>query len=273
MKNINVKAVWILIVPLLISCSSADFKEWQLESVVGLEGIGIVGLELSEQEDFFWISDGNNNMLLKSSMDGEIIEQVEVMSRPMHLSLRDGSLYVAEYGADRIIRVDGEHLISVPLPQAPDAPSGVDTDGERVAVADFYNHRIIIWNDLEDLTFGNEGNGPGQFHYPTQVRFYNENLYVADAYNHRIQVFDKGLDFIKSIGEGDGMNATTGLFVDGSGIYATDFENSRLLIYNHRGELMQIISENLDNPTAVIHRDGKLYVANFRGEFISIYRL
>jgi len=256
---------------LQLSCAGNEEVEWAFDSRVDLKDIGIIGLELDEKENYFWISDGNNNLLLKVGLDGEIIEEVERMSRPMHLSLRNGILYVAEYGADRIIMVDSDNLISIPMPHAPDAPAGIDTDGDRIAVADFYNHRIIIWSDTEDLTFGIEGGGPGQFHYPTQVRFYKEKLFVADAYNHRIQVFDKNLEYLRSIGEGDQMNATTGLYVDDSGVYAVDFENSRILVYKHNGELQQILDDHLDNPTAVIQRKGKLYVANFRGEFISIY--
>ncbi len=261
----------LVILFLLSSCGPNSTESWQFSNEIPLEGVGIIGLEYDAEEELFWISDGDNNRLIRADQSGEVVEDVHAFSRPMHLSYREGILYVAEYGADRIVYIAGEDLVSVPLPQAPDAPAGVDVDGRRMAVADFYNHRILLWDESGDLSFGIEGSEDGDFHYPTQVRFFEEKLYVADAYNHRVQVFDSDNNHLKTIGAGDGMDATTGIFVDESGIYATDFENSRLLIYSHEGELIQTIDEQLDKPTAVIKSDNKLFIANYRGQSISVF--
>lgn len=258
----------------LISCVPNGDEHWEFTETIPLEEVGIIGLEYDPERDLFWVSDGDNNRLIKVDNEGKTVEDIHQFSRPMHLSYREGILYLAEYGADRIILIDGEELVSIPLPRAPDAPSSIDVDGDRIAVADFYNHRIIFWDEEGDYSFGVEGSEAGQFHYPTQVRFFDGKLFVADAYNHRIQVFDsKDRSHLQTLGSDDGMNATTGLYVDEDGIYATDFENSRVLIYNHDGKLVQILEENIDKPTAVIKHKSTLFIANYGDQSISRFQL
>ena len=149
----------------------------------------------------------------------------------------------------------------------------MDALDDRLAVADFYGHRIILVAEEVDKTFGREGSGPGEFHYPTHVRFYGDNLYVADAYNHRVQVFDKDLNFLKMIGADDNIDAATGLYVDEGGVFVTDFENHRVLIYSHEGELKQILETGLKNPTAVVKKGDELFVANYHGNSIAVFTL
>jgi DNA-binding beta-propeller fold protein YncE len=142
-----------------------------------------------------------------------------------------------------------------------------------MAVADFYNHRVVYFNGKENLTFGEKGKENGQLTYPTDVQFANENIYVADAYNHRIQIFDLTGKHLKTIGEAEKMNATTGVFVHEKNIFATDFENNRVLIYDLNGNLIQIIAEHLDKPTDVLVVDNQLFVTNYHGHSISVFNL
>jgi len=41
-----------------------------------------------------------------------------------------------------------------------------------------------------------------------------------------------------------------------------------VLAYNHKGELQQIISENIDKPTDLVIKDDILYIANYKGKNI-----
>ena len=255
----------------LSSCEEEN-SEWVFAEEIDLGEVGIIGIEYQAESDLLWVSDGDNNRLLKVRRDGSIAEEVEIFRRPMHLSYREGVLYVAEYGADRVVAVSGEDRIAVPLPQFPDSPAGVDVKGDRMAIADFYGQQIILIVGEEDRTFGTEGSGPGEFHYPTHVRFQGDKLFVADAYNHRVQVFDSENNHLLSIGERDDLDAATGLFVDEESVFVTDFENHRLLIYKHEGELQQIIAENLKTPTAVVRHGNELFVANYQGRSISVFR-
>jgi hypothetical protein len=39
-------------------------------------------------------------------------------------------------------------------------------------------------------TWGEKGNGPGEFHDPTGIAVTNREVFISDARNSRIQVFD-----------------------------------------------------------------------------------
>lgn len=88
------------------------------------------------------------------------------------------------------------------------APRGVWTDGERLAVCDTGNQRILIWMSLPDVdgqgadvvlgqpdfaSEGPQGSGSGPangLHLPTGIDVIDGDLVVADAWNHRILVWD-----------------------------------------------------------------------------------
>ena len=72
-------------------------------------------------------------------------------------------------------------------------PSGFAfTTQKQLILSDDFNHRIQIYeNDQLLRSFGEKGNGNGQFHYPKGVAVDPQgNIYVADSWNHRIQKFD-----------------------------------------------------------------------------------
>lgn len=88
------------------------------------------------------------------------------------------------------------------------APRGVWTDGERIAVCDTGNHRVLIWNQLPtadgtpaDVVLGQAdfiSDAPaaggtdfrGGMYLPTGVDVIGDNLVIADAWHHRLLVFD-----------------------------------------------------------------------------------
>jgi len=90
-------------------------------------------------------------------------------------------------------------------------PSGIWTDGQRLAVADAWNHRVLIWHSFPtkdgqdaDLVLGQadfESNlpnvkGPGSppsassMNWPYGVFGWKDKLFVADTGNRRVLVFD-----------------------------------------------------------------------------------
>lgn len=253
------------------SCKNPQSK-WEFYWEIKLDNVGISGIEYDAAADIFWVSDGDNNRLLRISREGEIVEEVEIFRRPMHLSYRDGILYVAEFGADRVVLVSGEERIAIPLPQHPDSPAGIDVKGDRMAISDFYGHRIILVSDNQDVTFGRQGSGPGEFNHPAQLRFFGEKLFVADAYNNRIQVFDAENNQVLSVGEDDDLAGVIGLYVDEDYLMATDFENHRILIYNRKGDLLQILEDRLQNPTALIRSGNELFAGNHQSQSIVVFR-
>ena len=245
--------------------------QYGLRQNLPLDSFGVVGIAAGESGSL-WLSDADNNRLVRvDPADGRVLETVAGFDRPMHIAAAGSAVVAAEYGADLVTDVRAGRRIDVPAPADLDAPSGVDVLEDRLAVADFYNHRVAYLVEGEDRSFGTKGTGPGQFTYPTDVQFARDRLYVADAYNHRVQVFDLDGRHLLTFGEAEGMNAATGLYVGEDEVFVTDFENSRLLVYGLDGTLRQIITEGLDKPTDVLSVGGALYVVNYGGRSLSAF--
>lgn len=258
---------------ILLSLGCGPSSLWNWEKDIKIDDFSPTGI-VSTGENEFWVSDTDHNKLLKINEAGDVLHQIEELERPMHIAIDQNKIYVPEYGSDSILIINNGKIVSnLSIPELPDAPASVDVKGDLIMVADFYNHRIIYESKAVNKSFGKKGKANGEFHYPTDVQFFKDNIYVADAYNHRIQVFNLEGDHLQTIGSDQKMNATTGIFVDENYIIATDFENDRVLSFDHAGALLYIIEEGLFGPTDVLIKDKKLYVLNFKGGFISIYQM
>ena len=263
----------------VVSCKNDAQKDakstpqnWTFEAKVALDSFGIIGIAKAENGNV-WLSDADENRLVKlNPSTGQILETLADFDRPMHIATRDGALFVAEYGADQITKIQNGQREKLTFSEPFDAPSGVDTEGGKTAVADFYNHRIVLKEGDKTVIIGKKGNGAGELTYPTDVQFANGKLYVADAYNHRVQIFDASGKPLKTFGEAEKMNASTGIYVTDKAVFVTDFENSRILVYDTEGVLKQILTDNLDKPTDMLVVDNQLFVVNYHGRFISIFK-
>ncbi len=243
--------------------------KWTYVRAINFEKVTPLGIV--KDGNLLWVSDSDNNEVIKTDLNGNIIETHKDFERPMHIVMDNGKLFIPEYSADTITIMTGNKRSHLALKNKLDAPAGIDVKGDAYAIADFYNHRIVYHANGEDLTFGKKGKVNGAFHYPTDIQFANNMIYIADAYNNRIQVFDEKGKFKQSIGNEDGMNAATGIYVNDQFIFVTDFENSRVLIYDLAGQLLQILDNQLDKPTDVILDDDKIYVTNYKGKSISVF--
>jgi DNA-binding beta-propeller fold protein YncE len=257
----------------LMSCENPAKSNagWNLTNVISLDSIGAVGIAAAENGNL-WLADADNNRLIKVNAAGVVREIHLGFERPMHITSRGNALLVAEYGADRLSVFQAPKRDTLGLDAGFDAPSGIDREAGLTAVADFYNHRIVLLNGKTVRPVGEKGTGPGQLTYPTDVQFANGKMFVADAYNHRVQVFTPQGKHLLTFGEEEKMNAATGIFVSAENVFVTDFENSRLLIYNLEGELQGILSETLNKPTDVVQIEDRLYVLNYNGRSVSVFR-
>lgn len=254
----------------IITFASCTNETWTSVNDIDIEGISSTGIALDGET--LWLSDTDENRIIQIDKSGKKLSEVNNIIRPMHMAVYKDELLVPEYMNDtiKIIR-NGKMTGHIDILDSPDAPAAVDKKGDKVIVADFYNHRIIYNDGGQNRTFGKKGKGPGEFHYPTDVQFANDKIYVADAYNHRVQIFDETGKHLNTIGESEKMNASTGIFVNEEYLIVTDFENDRLLTYDHEGKLVDIIEEGLYRPTDALIADGQLYVVNFKGQFIAVY--
>lgn len=273
MKYFNLLFIGILTIT-TISCEEAkeSEKSWQLTKTIELDGVNPIGI--ASLDDGIWLSDGDHNRVVKIDSTGKILASIDSLDRPMHIDGVGKSLFIPQYGNDQILKWEVTQSAPLTLTDSLDAPAGISSFKEEIAIADFYNNRILYTNNGRDWkSFGVEGKHEGEFYYPTDVHLTADRIWVADAYNNRIQVFDKDFQFIKAIGSEQNMNATTGIFVDGERVYATDFENDRVLIFDHQGNLVQEISDSIEKPTDLIVVNNKLHVLSYRNSVINIFEL
>jgi NHL repeat-containing protein len=147
-------------------------------------------------------------------------------------------------------------------------PEGLWSDGTRLVVADFLNSRVLIWDTIPtingapaDVVVGQADFNTGDIPSPPTAQSLNRpfavtsdgtRLFVADTFNNRVLVYspfpttnNPAASFV--LGQSDfvhgdanagnlGPSAQTlsnpyGLFVSGTKLYVSDFNNARVLIF------------------------------------------
>jgi len=151
--KININLIFFVTAMMVLSACSHP-PEWIYERTIKLDGISPLGIVV--EDNFLWISDIDNNKVLKVDLDGKILETYEDFERPMHISIDDGKLFAPEYGADTVAIIDGQKMSYLPSNVALDAPAAVDVKGDDYLIADFYNHRIVYSSDIELCTVQRE---------------------------------------------------------------------------------------------------------------------
>ncbi len=270
MNELNKFWIYILVfIGLVIQCQSES--EWVFYKEIPLENISPIGIVVMDSS--MWISDAPNNRVVKLNLAGVLIKEYSGFQRPMHLSESNKIIYVPEYLTDRIkmIHVDSVEYLSVHA--ALDAPSALDVKDHMIAIADFYNHRIVLQENGKITLLGKKGNGKGELYYPTDVAIANDQIYVGDAYNNRVQVFDKQGHSVQIIGEQDSIQVATGIYLTEDQIFITDFYGNRVLIYDLNGSLVGELSDFLNGPTDITIENNYLYISNYHSRSIAVYDL
>ena len=274
------KVIFILTVALLgafflFSCRGKQEKkteinaQWKFVKSIDLNNVNPIGIVA--QGDFLWLSDVDNNRIVKIDLNGKIIESFDGFQRPMHIAIQKDKVYVPEYTSDSLKVLEDGKVSIYKLKEKPDAIAGVSIDGNTVAVADFYNNRIILQQDNKVTIIGKEGHKDGELYYPTDVEISNDLIYVADAYNNRVQVFDLNGSYVRMIGWNEGIKVATGVKVTDSQVIVADFDGNRVLVYDLNGKLLQILSDKFNQPTDIETANGKMYVVNYKGKAITVY--
>ncbi len=283
---------FLYLIPIVIGMISCNEKnnlpeEWQFEKVVELDGINPIGIALDGNDIF--LSDGDHNRVVKVNLDGETLFSMEEFERPMHIDfgmadieitdkvstsiLKERALFIPEYGRDSIAVMRDNKRDYLIIKDSLDAPAGISVYESEIAIADFYNNRILYYNGSKWISFGKEGKAAGDFYYPTDVQITSDKIYVADAYNNRGQVFDKSGGFLAQFGQDENFNAATGIYVSDSEIFLTDFENNRIVVFDKDYKVKQILETNIDKPTDVIVLDQQLIITNYRNGELVVLKL
>ena len=252
---------------ILIGCNTST--EWTFDREVALDDIAPIGIIYDSES--LWLSDAKNNRIVSINLRGEILKEYNGFQRPMHISKTGPSIYVPEYLTDTIKVIDNNKVSIVELSETLNAPGGVDVQDNLIAVADFYNHRVILQEGPNTTIIGEEGHEDGKLYYPTDVELYNDKIFVADAYNNRVQVFDKTGNSLKIIGWQENIDVATGIALNNKRVFVTDFEGNRILIYDLEGNLLQILTDRFNKPTDIFVFESTLYVANYKGQSVSVF--
>ena len=170
-------------------------------------------------------------------------------------------------------------------------PSGVAVDKSDgcIFVADISNNRIQKFTrdgHFMKLVGGPMSvSGPMQFNGPRGLKLYNNKLYVCDSYNNRIQVFDTELNYITSIGGGEGSASGPGQFNqpcdvsidDSSMLHVADCNNHRIQVLDQDGKYVREYGQRgsdlgqLKDP-AFIHVDHDyVYVSELNNHCVSVF--
>jgi 6-phosphogluconolactonase (cycloisomerase 2 family) len=123
---------------------------------------------------------------VRGARDGEFSNPHDVDAAP------DGSIYVVDSGNDRVQVFDAElrHRASFGAALGLRGPKYLGFDGDRLWLADEYNHRILLLDRggraLGVLGTGRRGRSANEFHKPEAVLARAPYVWVIDTYNDRV---------------------------------------------------------------------------------------
>lgn len=179
MKN-SLKNVLFILLALILGACSKDKPEWVYQKKIDLPKESRP-LAMVKTDESLWISDPENYQVLRVGLNGKIQDSLTNIKRPMNIDASNGWLYVPEYLTDTIWRYKNGIKQPIRINTQLQAPAGITVDGDTIAVADFYNHRVVIQTDGQVTSIGKEGHGDGELYYPTDAKIFEGRVYVADA--------------------------------------------------------------------------------------------
>ena len=171
------------------------------------------------------------------------------------------------------------------------APAGLDVgpDG-RVYVAEFYNHRVQIFDSAGSLVgvVGRRGHGADELYYPTDLALNTRgDVVVADAYNHRIHALDTDRTTVFDWGGNWTGNADivpfkvpSGVAIDRRGrVHVADSENKRAVLVDSEGnflaewKLTEDAHPEVHSPTRVATGAGRAYFVDTANDRVVVLEI
>ncbi|HUJ25088.1 MAG TPA: hypothetical protein VLW85_03660 [Myxococcales bacterium] len=235
----------------------------------------------------FLVADPDRRAVLRVHLPEGTIEPVECAALPWKMPLAvaggpDGSLYVADGGAGRVVRIGPDGACAAIGAGRLERPSGAAFAEGRIYVADPPRHEVVAFSPdgAEALHFG-----AGQLHFPTSIAAApDQSLMVVDALHFRIVRFRPDGSVAGTFGEaGDGGGAfgrPKCVAVDGAGrTYVSDAQNDVVIVFSkeHAFELAlggsQPAPGSLTLPAGVAVGGDVLYVADTWNHRVQMFRL
>ncbi|MFB3789100.1 MAG: hypothetical protein ACE15F_22300 [bacterium] len=210
---------------------------------------------------------------------------------PRAIHARGGLVYVIDRsGRVQKFDADGSCLLVWELEKYDNGtPTGVSIDESgNVWIPDTHNSRILEYSSEGKwlLTFGEYGEAPGKFIYPTAIAFgEGGELFITEYGVHdRVQVFSRAGQYLNrtwgDFGAGeDQFNRPMGIVKAPDGLlYITDAVNHRVKVYTQRGERVRIFGRagtgagELQFPYAIdADGNGNLWIADYGNHRVQIF--
>jgi DNA-binding beta-propeller fold protein YncE len=191
--------------------------------------------------------------------------------------------------AQPLVNRDGppvfNQLIYGDFDESLDKPMDVAKIGEFIYVSDTNNKRVQVFDTAGSpiFKFGKEGKKEGEFNFPYGISGdKDKNVYVADLYNGTISIFDTKGNFLKYFKEKDEKNKAIkspgGIRIFEEKLYVTDIEQSKVFVFNLKGEKLLEIGKNGMNdgefraPNSItVDKNGNIYVCDTGNQRIQMF--
>ncbi len=152
-------------------------------------------------------------------------------------------------------------------------PYGIAVDDKYVYVADYYNHRIQIFDKSTKAfvgEFGSYGGGNGQFYNPQGIAVDGRYIYVGDIYGYRVQVFNKFTYAFEGVFGRGQVVYPYGIAVDDKYIYVAD--QYRLHAFDKfTYSLKTSFGGGFNHPYKIAVDDSRIYATDVYNHRVQVY--
>lgn len=246
----------------------------------------------------FHVLDQAHSTLLSVQPEQKRWRQIELAAGEPLASLvgitadRNGSLYLTDSVLGKIFLLSATNgkLADFAASHKFSRPTGIvhNPVNNQVYVTDTLRHKVVVFdlagNELRE--FGQRGNLPGEFNYPTYLAVDREgNLYVADTLNFRVQSFTADGRYRFSFGNlGDGpgeftapkgvaISPTTGI------IYVVDGRSDRVSAFSPQGDFLFAFGDSGSapgqfwSPTGIyVDARDRVYVCDYLNNRVQVFQ-
>ena len=141
------------------------------------------------------------------------------------------------------------------------------------------DHKLQKFTSTGELIkcVGRKGGKEREFDDSRGLTLRDNLVYVCDGDNHRIQVFDRDLNFVRSIGSrGSGrgeFGAPFNVKFDAAGnVYVAEWDNERVQVMDSSGRFIREFGQGkLRGPSGLLIADKYVYVSDVSGHCIVVY--
>ena len=220
------------------------------------------------------------NGRLTTSPPGEIGTPIGVATCRAGVVVTDGT-------GGRVALVGRDLRLARWLAEGLERPTGVACEGDRVAVVETGQHRLLVLEPgVARRSVGERGGGPAQLNFPTALAWSEGVFFVGDTLNFRVQRFDAAagasLGSFGHLGDAPGdMPRLKGVAVDAAGhVWVSDAYLDTVSLYTAAGELLMSLGGTGDEPGRfsfpagiAAHPDGRVAVVDSLNRRVQVFRL